>query len=68
MLLGFADDVNGIGDGEALAGDANGGMDQGDLSLGKLAVDGGSGYLDDASDNNSISGCHKRFTPQRRRR
>ena len=50
MLLDFADDVDGLGHVEALAGDADGGIDQRDLALGKLAVHGRPGYLDDFAD------------------
>ena len=40
----------GCGHVEALAGDADGGVDQGDLALGKLAVHGRSGHLHDFAD------------------
>ena len=50
VLLHFADDVDGRGDVEALAGDADGGVDQRNLALGKLAVHGRAGHLDDFAD------------------
>ena len=46
VLLGFADDVDGLGDVEAFAGDADRGIDFRDLTFGELAVDGGAGDLD----------------------
>ena len=51
VLLGLADDVDRLGDVEAFADDADGGVDFGDLPFGELAVDGGSGDLDDVADN-----------------
>ena len=40
----------GVGNVEAFADDADGGVDFGDLPFGELAVDGGSGDLDDVAD------------------
>ena len=38
MLLGFANNIDGLRNGEAFAGDANGRVDLRDLAFGKLAV------------------------------
>jgi hypothetical protein len=47
VLLHLANDIDGRGDIEALAGDADSRIDQGNLALGKLAVHRWAGYLDD---------------------
>ena len=59
MLLHFADDVDGLGALEALAGHADGGVNQGNPSLGELAVHGRSGNLHDLADNQCVGSCHK---------
>ena len=49
VLLHFADDIDGRGDVEAFAGDADGRVDHGNLPFGELAVHGRAGHLDDFS-------------------
>ena len=46
MLLGLANDIDGLRHVEPFAGHADGGVDQGDMSFGELAVHGRSGHLD----------------------
>src|ERR1700722_20201252 len=50
MLLHLANNIDGRGNVEALTGDADGRIDQGNVALGELTVHGGSGYLDDFAD------------------
>src|ERR1039457_3074768 len=60
MLLDFADDIDGIERVEAFAGNADGGVDEGDLPFGELAVHGRTGHLDHlADDYHWDGGCHK---------
>jgi len=56
VLLGFANDIDGIGRIEALAGDADRRVDEGDLPFGKLAVHGRTGHLDHLADYQSVGG------------
>ena len=49
VLLHFANDIDGRGHVEALAGDTDGRVDQRNLALRELAVYGRAGYLDDFS-------------------
>src|SRR6185312_7156982 len=49
VLFAFADDIDGLGHVEALAHDADGGVDFGDLPFGELAVDGRSCDLHDCA-------------------
>jgi hypothetical protein len=51
VLLDFANDIDGIERVEAFAGDADGGVDEGDLPFGELAVHGRTGHLDHLADD-----------------
>src|SRR5580698_363043 len=50
VLFYLANDIDGSGNVEALARNADSRINQGNLALWKLAVDGGAGYLDDFAD------------------
>ena len=56
VLSGFADDVDGIGNVVAFAGDADGGVDFGDIAFGELNVHSGAGDLHNFTDYD-LNGC-----------
>ena len=58
MLLDFANDIDGLRRVETLARHADGGVNQRDLPLGKLAVHGRAGHLHHFADYSSVTRCH----------
>ena len=70
VLLHLADDIDGAGDRESLAGHADRGIHQRNLSFRKFAVHGRSGHLDHFADHDLVGSCHVNpwFTPRRPRR